>query len=451
MRMAEIIFLSLLLSGICRGAVLSVDAGGQADYLNIQEAINASRDGDVIEVKSGVYVGSINFYGKAITVRSIEPEDANTVASTVIRRERKLPSSVVRFDCGEGKQTVLRGFTVESVGEAAGTGYGIYCHYSSPVISNMVILGCMTGVRGEYGTPLVRNSYIGGNSFSGVEIRGGEVLNCTVKGNGLYGFYNCRSNVVRCEISGNKGVGFYDCKGSVINCLIVNNGGGLRDCSAHIGNCTIAFNEGGSGLHGCHGEICNSIIAFNGEYGLNNCRGVIKYNNVWENVLGSYAGGTIPGVRDIHGDPLFAGEGDYHVKSKGGRWERKLEVWVLDEVTSPCVDSGGNYCLEGQVEPEPCGGRINQGVYGGTLEASKTPNGEGLWAAEAPSEGKWIFGKFDVDVSCADGYYWYEVGTRLDSEIEGWMSRTVWRGYDRVEGERRVEKSFVIGSVISPK
>ncbi len=65
--------------------------------------------------------------------------------------------------------------------------------------------------------------------------------------------------------------------------------------------------------------------------------------------------------------------------------------------------------------------------------------------------GERIFGKFDVDVSCADGYYWYEVGTRLDSGIERRMSRAVWRGYNRVEGERRVEKSFVIGSSIGPK
>ncbi|MCJ7692708.1 MAG: hypothetical protein MUO22_04770 [Sedimentisphaerales bacterium] len=62
-----------------------------------------------------------------------------------------------------------------------------------------------------------------------------------------------------------------------------------------------------------------------------------------------------------------------------------------------------------------------------------------------------IFGKFDVDGSCVDGYYWYEVGTRVDSDIEGWMSRAVWRSYDRVEGERRVEKSFIIGSFIGPK
>ena len=61
--------------------------------------------------------------------------------------------------------------------------------------------------------------------------------------------------------------------------------------------------------------------------------------------------------------------GDYHLKSQAGRWEPVAESWVLDEVTSPCIDAGDPNSPVGD-EPEPNGGRINMGAYGGTAEAS---------------------------------------------------------------------------------
>ncbi|MBP7050471.1 MAG: right-handed parallel beta-helix repeat-containing protein [Phycisphaerae bacterium] len=64
-------------------------------------------------------------------------------------------------------------------------------------------------------------------------------------------------------------------------------------------------------------------------------------------------------------------EGHYHLKSQAGRWDSTSEGWVLDEVTSPCIDAGDPNSPVGD-EPEPNGGRINLGVYGGTAEASKT-------------------------------------------------------------------------------
>ena len=45
--------------------------------------------------------------------------------------------------------------------------------------------------------------------------------------------------------------------------------------------------------------------------------------------------------------------------------------WVLDEVTSPCLDAGDPNSPVAD-EPQPNGGRINMGVYGGTGEASKS-------------------------------------------------------------------------------
>ena len=62
-------------------------------------------------------------------------------------------------------------------------------------------------------------------------------------------------------------------------------------------------------------------------------------------------------------------EGDYHLKSQVGRWDPESESWVVDNVTSPCIDAGDPNSSVGD-EPEPNGGRINMGAYGGTEQAS---------------------------------------------------------------------------------
>jgi hypothetical protein len=64
--------------------------------------------------------------------------------------------------------------------------------------------------------------------------------------------------------------------------------------------------------------------------------------------------------------------GDYHLKSSAGRWDPVVENWVTDDVTSPCIDAGDPEMPVGD-EPEPNGGRINMGAYGGTSEASLSP------------------------------------------------------------------------------
>ena len=64
-------------------------------------------------------------------------------------------------------------------------------------------------------------------------------------------------------------------------------------------------------------------------------------------------------------------DGDYHLKSQAGRWDPVSENWVVDDVTSPCIDAGDpNSPIS--PEPFPNGGIINMGAYGGTDEASKS-------------------------------------------------------------------------------
>jgi len=88
-------------------------------------------------------------------------------------------------------------------------------------------------------------------------------------------------------------------------------------------------------------------------------------------------GALVWGEGNIDIDPLFAdpNNGDYHLKSQAGRYDSNSEVWIIDDVTSPCIDAGDPMSPIG-LEPFPNGGRINMGAYGGTAEASKTYFGE---------------------------------------------------------------------------
>ena len=71
---------------------------------------------------------------------------------------------------------------------------------------------------------------------------------------------------------------------------------------------------------------------------------------------------------DDYGDDFFV-PGDYHLKSQAGRFDSVSGTWVIDDVTSACIDAGDtNDAFD--MEPLPNGARVNMGAYGGTLEAS---------------------------------------------------------------------------------
>jgi hypothetical protein len=94
------------------------------------------------------------------------------------------------------------------------------------------------------------------------------------------------------------------------------------------------------------------------------------------------------GYWDTNGTPDnldndFFTQGDYHLKSQAGCWNPVSERWVKDDVTSPCIDAGDPNSPVGD-EPSPNGGRINMGAYGGTAEASMSPEAE-----TGPTPGQW--------------------------------------------------------------
>jgi len=82
------------------------------------------------------------------------------------------------------------------------------------------------------------------------------------------------------------------------------------------------------------------------------------------------------GQGNIDIDPQFTdpANGDYHLKSQAERFDPDTQSWVIDDVASPCIDAGDPNSPVA-FEPNPNGGIINMGAYGGTAEASKSPSG----------------------------------------------------------------------------
>lgn len=85
---------------------------------------------------------------------------------------------------------------------------------------------------------------------------------------------------------------------------------------------------------------------------------------------------------DYPNDDYFV-PGDYHLRSRAGRWDVTAREWVQDVETSPCVDAG-NPATPFEQELSPNGIRVNMGAYGGTVEASQSDYSWWLMTTEGP-------------------------------------------------------------------
>jgi hypothetical protein len=285
------------------------------------------------------------------------------------------------------------------------------------IVSSKIMSNGTEGIYGHKGN--IVNCIIYGNGGDGVNdekhlryhVMDTNFVDCVISGNVGYGVRtHGKVKLSNCTVS-NNGEGGVICFGigdnwptlTMYNCIISGNKGryGIRWGRKSLGdvqNCTIVGNRGsGIGLDElCTGIIANNIFvqntntAIRGDF-LNNAGVEIQYNNFFENPGGAYdsipsSGYETPsGKYDTFERPLFALngywdtdgnwiDGDYHLMStwpEGGRWNPVLESWVTDDVDSPCLNRGDPNSPIG-VEPNPNGGRINLGAYGGTAEASKS-------------------------------------------------------------------------------
>jgi len=161
-------------------------------------------------------------------------------------------------------------------------------------------------------------------------------------------------------------VSFYMGEGSnaiLRNFIITNSYIGIScaHSSPTITNVTVVGNVYGAEAYGRNvPRITNSIFWGNSDSDVYGCQAT--YSCIER-------GGE--GEGNFSQDPLFVDpeNGDHHVRSERGRYWPGHDVWVLDDVTSPCVDAG-DPAADFSGERKPNGGRLNVGAHGGTAFAA---------------------------------------------------------------------------------
>jgi len=362
----------LAVVAVCRGRTITVDDDGPADFSTIQAGIDDSDDGDTVLVADGVYTGDgnrdIDFLGKAITVKSENGPETCVIDcnGTLYEQHRGF-----YFHTGEDTNSVLSGFTITN--GASEKGGGISCDYASPTIEGNIISGNTAfppndvpgsggGIRCSYSSAVLRNNVIANNYVVG----------------GGGGIYAAASSLILANnlITGNHA---YPYISTMFN---PGTGGaiwGIRS-SLTITNNTIVGNyaQNLGGAIACNDAsltIVNSILRSNQPHEIS-----VYGTDMTDATYSNIQGGRI-GEGNIDTDPCFAASGywdddswingDYYLKSQGGRWDANEGGWTTDDVTSPCIDAGDPMCAVG-TEPFPNGGIVNMGVYGGTAEGSKS-------------------------------------------------------------------------------
>jgi hypothetical protein len=282
-------------------------------------------------------------------------------------------------------------------------GGGMYNHNSHPVLLNCILSGNEAGMGGGgmynfNSSPTLNNcifvgnygKYAGGGMFNN-ECEQPMLSDCTfysnISSNGSGGgMYNDSSNPVllNCIFKENSAPGRsggamhnrHTSEPVLTNCLFISNsainGGGMENINDSIPillNCTFSFNfaenigGGTSNLHNSRLTLINCILWGNLPNEISGSA-FVSYSDI----QGGWSG---VGINNIDTDPLFADpeNGDYHLKSMAGRWNSATQNWVIDQISSPCIDAGDPETPVG-LERLPNGDRINMGAYGGTPEAS---------------------------------------------------------------------------------
>ena len=235
------------------GRVENVTAGKRYDC--IRHAVAEAAPGDEIIAGPGIYHESIDFAGKNLIVRSVNPDDPAVVAATAINSS----AAAVLFSGGEDADCVLAGFTITDANAA------VYATNASPTITNCKIAANQgSGIKLYESCNLtITDCVIAGNGGSGIEMeapRGGRVVKynyatiagCIISGNRQCGIRGDMPTVVNCTIVGNRQQGISALKPTAADSIIYYNGfdcsfAQINSASATVTHCNVQGGWPGAG------------------------------------------------------------------------------------------------------------------------------------------------------------------------------------------------------------
>jgi hypothetical protein len=304
---------------------------GSIHYRTIQDAINEAHANDVIVLQPGVYEGPhngcVNLRGKDITITSIDPNDQRVVSNTRIKGNAKDPA--VSFAGAETSHCALVGLTLSNARP------GIFCTDASPTVSKCRIIGHHGNGVELVGSTQIHFDHcvIAGNMEAGIAVQAGQ------RGQR---FSHNAPYVVNCTIVENLGPAIISGKPIITNSIL-------------FGNDAIEHNQ----IEGHEAAVTFCDVQGGWPAGLE----LVVNGNI-----DSDPGFVVPG----HWEDGLWTAGDYHLKSQTGSWDPEQLRWVSSLLSSPCIDAGDPESNSTD-EPMPNGGRINQGAFGGTDQASMSP------------------------------------------------------------------------------
>jgi hypothetical protein len=340
--------------------VLYVEPRGITPFVDIQPAIDAASDGDVILVFPGDY-GPVDFQGKDLVVRSTDGPLITTIDATGTGGPAAL------FEGGEPPTAMLHGFTltggqgVPDDSIVITVGGGVYItRQSSPRISGNWIVGNSAdsgaGIGVTDGAPRIYGNEIRGNTAA---IGAGGVLVVHPVGSTRDATLAC--NQIVDNVGGTVGGVLVDGNATARNNIVhgnVGDRGGVLFALAAVGefsNNTVTTNEASLG-NAAGVEIAGPGVVAVGNLVAHNVVGVgvvhgeaspaWSYGNLWDNDGGAWTGGsTNPAGTDgnLEIEPTFV------AFTQGDPYDDDLSLVATDVLRDVGSPDAGYLDLDGSV------------------------------------------------------------------------------------------------------
>ncbi|MCP4712709.1 MAG: hypothetical protein GY869_29125 [Planctomycetes bacterium] len=353
-------------------------------YDSIQEGLDMAYDYGTVIVLEGTYQGNgnrdLDFLGKALTLRSVDPNDPDIVAGTIIDSQGEFSEHHQFAQFGPSLNTVadpnlvITGFTL--INGYAALGGAIYCSGSPLKLINCVLRQNTANFGGGLyitdSNPLIYNCIIEDNTASiggGIwwDQSGGSIIQSTffsneaTYGGGIYAQSGCELNFINCMIIGNSALDYgggmhsHNCDFILINCIFSGNtagvhGGGLDNYQSdpNLLNCTFSKNSVGENGGGIFNDESNPILTNCILWDNRDADGIDLsaqiYNKISVPVINycciqdsdQYDANVYPGTNNIDDNPAFLDPNGYD----------KLAGTLDDDLRltsgSPGIDAGNN-------------------------------------------------------------------------------------------------------------